>query len=99
MAAAIKFGVEKTADVSWESGFESITVIPAKGKSETIPGSKPNATPLHWKNFIHCARTREKPVSDVEFALKVQAALNMSMLAFLNRKVASFDPAARSIVL
>jgi predicted dehydrogenase len=86
-------------DVSWESGFESITVIPARGKSETIPGSKPNATSLHWKNFIHCARTREKPVSDVEFALKVQAALNMSMLAFLNRKVATFDPAARSIVL
>jgi predicted dehydrogenase len=86
-------------NVSWESGFDSITVIPAKGKPETVPGLRPEATSLHWKNFIHCVRTREKPVSDVEFALKVQAALNMSMLALLNRKVATFDPAGRLIVL
>jgi predicted dehydrogenase len=85
--------------VSWESGFESITVIPAKGKPEVVPGLRPEATSLHWKNFIQCVRTREKPVSDVEFALKVQAALNMSMLALLNRKVATFDPAGRRIVL
>jgi predicted dehydrogenase len=83
----------------WESGFDSITVIPAKGKSETVPGLKTEATSLHWKNFIHCVRTREKPVSDVEFALKVQAALNMSMLAFLNKKVAQFDCGQRKIIL
>jgi predicted dehydrogenase len=83
----------------WEGGFDSITVIPAKGKSEVVPGLKTEATSLHWKNFIRCVRTREKPVSDVEFALKVQAALNMSMLALLNRKVATYDPAARRILL
>jgi predicted dehydrogenase len=83
----------------WESGFSSITVIPAKGKPEVVAGQKVESTSLHWKNFIHCARTREKPVSDVEFALKVQAALNMAMLAFLNRKVARFDAAKRRILL
>jgi predicted dehydrogenase len=83
----------------WEGGFDSITIIPAKGTSETVPGLKTEATPLHWKNFIHCVRTREKPVSDVEFALKVQAALNMSMLALLNKKVAQFDCGARKIIL
>ena len=83
----------------WESGFDSVTLIPAKGDRQVIPGLKTEATPLHWKNFLHCVRTREKPVSDVEFALKVQAALNMSMLAFINRKVATFDASARKIVL
>jgi len=30
-----------------------------------VPGLKTDATPLHWKNFLACVRTREKPVSDV----------------------------------
>lgn len=83
----------------WESGFDSITVIPHQGERRLVPGLKTDATPLHWKNFIACVRTREKPVSDVEFGLKVQAALSMSMLAFLNRKVATFDAANRRIVI
>jgi predicted dehydrogenase len=83
----------------WEGGFDSITVIPAKGKSEIVPGLKTEATSLHWKNFLQCVRTREKPVSDVEFALKVQAALNMSMLALLNKKVTQFDAAQKQILL
>jgi predicted dehydrogenase len=83
----------------WESGFASITVSPAKGASRVVPGLKVEATPLHWKNFIHCVRTREKPVSDVEFALKVQAAMSMAMLGFLNKKVARFDPRKKEIEL
>jgi predicted dehydrogenase len=83
----------------WEGGFDSITLIPVKGKPEIIPGMKTEATSLHWKNLLQCVRTREKPVSDVEFALKVQAALNMSMLAFLNQKAARFDAEKRKILL
>jgi predicted dehydrogenase len=83
----------------WEGGFDSITRIPVKGASEVIPGLKTEATPLHWKNFIACVRSREKPVSDVEFALKVQAGLNMAMLAFLKKKVARFDPVKRRILI
>ena len=73
-------------------------MIPAKGKSDIVPGLKTEATSLHWKNFLQCVRTREKPVSDVEFALKVQAALNMSMLALLNKKVTQFNAAQRQIL-
>ena len=83
----------------WEGGFDSITVIPHKGERRIVPGLKTEATPLHWQNFLACVRTRQKPVSDVEFGLKVQAALSMSMLAFLNRKVATFDAAKREIQL
>ena len=83
----------------WEGGFDSITLIPPKGKPETIPGLRTEATPLHWKNFLQCVRTREKPVSDVEFALKVQAALNMSMLSLLNKKVSQFDAEQKQILV
>ncbi len=83
----------------WEGGFDSITVIPRQGERRIVPGLKIEATPRHWKNFLDCVRTREKPVSDVEFGLKVQAALNMAMLAFLKGKAARFDPAKQQIVI
>ncbi len=82
----------------WESGFGSITLIPHKGERQVIPGRKTEATSLHWKNFIHCVRTREKPVSDVEFALKVQAAMCMAMESYLKKKIATFDESACKIV-
>ena len=72
----------------WNVGFDSVTVIPRKGERQVFPAGKMDTTPPHWQNFIQCVRTREKPVSDVEFGLHVQAALNMAMLAFLKEKVA-----------
>jgi len=74
-------------------------VVPRKGERRVFPAQKLDATPLHWKNFIQCVRSRERPVSDVEFGLHVQAALNMAMLAFLNRKVARFDGEQRQIIV
>jgi predicted dehydrogenase len=75
----------------WNVGFDSITIIPRKGEERVYPAGKLDPTPLHWKNFIQCVRSREKPVSDVEFGLHVQAALNMALLSFLREKVAKFD--------
>jgi len=63
------------------------------------PGEKPNTTLLHWKNFLECVRTRAKPVSDVEFGFHVQVAMNMAMLAYLNKKVARFDTEKQEILL
>lgn len=83
----------------WNVGFDSVTVVPRKGEKQVFPAQKMDATPLHWKNFIQCVRTRQKPVSDVEFGLHVQAALNMAMLSFLHEKVAKFDNAQQEIVL
>jgi predicted dehydrogenase len=85
--------------VEWNVGFDSVTLVPRKGERKVFPAQKLDATPLHWKNFVRCIRSREKPVSDVEFGLHVQAALNMAMLAFLNRKVARFDCEKRQIIL
>jgi predicted dehydrogenase len=75
----------------WNVGIDSITVVPRKGGRKLYRMEKSDATAAHWRNFIQCVRTREKPVSDVEFGLHVQAALNMSMLSLLNDKVVKFD--------
>lgn len=84
---------------AFEGGFDSVTFIPRKGERTVIPGTKPNTTLLHWQNFLECVRSRAKPVSDVEFGLYVQAAMNMAMLSFLYKKVATFDPEKQDIVL
>ncbi len=83
----------------WNAGFDSVTVVPMKGEARVFPAGKLDPTPLHWQNLLQCVRTREKPVSDVEFGLHVQAALNMAMLSYLKNKVARFDPKKRQIVL
>jgi hypothetical protein len=64
-----------------------------------MPAGRLDATYAHWQNFLSCVRTREKPVSDVEFGLHVQTALNMGLLAFLNKKVAQFDSGMKEITL
>ncbi len=83
----------------WNIGFDSVTVLPVKGQARVFPAQKMDTTPLHWQNFIRCVRSREKPVSNVQFGLHVQAALNMAMLSLLKEKVAKFDPARQDIVL
>lgn len=83
----------------WNVGFDGITVIPFKGERQTFPAKKGDSTAAHWENFLSCVRTREKPVSDVEFGLHVQAALNMALLSLLKGKVAKFDLTRQEIVL
>ncbi len=83
----------------WEVGCDTVTVYRGKAAPDVIKGEKPNSTLAHWKNFLQCVRTREKPVSDVEFGYHVQAALCMGMLSFLNKKAAQFDSAKQDIVL
>ena len=70
----------------------------AKASGKVFPMQKSDATSAHWQNFLNCVRTREKPVSDVEFGLHVQAALNMAMLSLLKDKVVKFDFAKNEIV-
>ncbi len=83
----------------WNVGFDSVTVVPFQGEPKVYPTGKLDATPAHWQDFLRCVRTREKPASDVEFGYHVQVALNMAMLSFLQRKVATFDPVKQEIVL
>jgi len=83
----------------WEVGCDTVTIHRRGAQPEVIQGEKPNSTLAHWKNFLECVRTREKPVSDVEFGFHVQSALCMGMLSFLQKKVAQCDPVKQEIVL
>jgi len=83
----------------WNAGIDSVTIVPRQGERKVFPFQKGDTTAAHWQNFIKCVRTREKPVSDVEFGLHVQAALNMSMLSLLKDKVATFDFSKNEIVV
>jgi predicted dehydrogenase len=75
----------------WSSGVDSYTLVSAKGARQEIQGGRSDTTRAHWQNFLACVRSREKPVSDVAFGFHVQAALCMATLAFLKRRVATFD--------
>jgi predicted dehydrogenase len=83
----------------WNEGIDGVTIVPFKGERQVFPMQKGDATAAHWKNFLDCVRTRQKPVSDVEFGLHVQAALNMAMLSLLNDKVMKFDFAKNDLLL
>ena len=83
----------------WELGFDSVTVVPRKGQPTKIPGDKSDSVLAHWKNFLSCVRSRQQPVADVEFGYRVQVALNMALLGFLQTKVATFNRAQEEIVL
>jgi predicted dehydrogenase len=82
----------------WEVGCDTVTLHRKNSQPAVIQGEKPNSTLAHWKNFLQCVRTREKPVSDVEFGYQVQAALCMGMQSFLQKKVARFDSAKQDML-
>ncbi|SPE62780.1 putative Oxidoreductase domain protein [Verrucomicrobia bacterium] len=82
----------------WNVGIDSVTLVPRKGDRQVFPVQKGDVTVAHWQNFLKCVRSREKPVSDVEFGLHVQAALNMAMLSLLKDKVVKFEFTTNEIV-
>jgi len=88
-----------TLQTDWSSGVDSLTVHSRKGERKEIKGGRIDTTYAHWQNLLQCVRSREKPVSDVEFGFHVQAALNMAMLSYLKKKVATFDFQKEQILL
>ena len=92
-------GAISLQNVTWETGFESVTVHSPKGEPTVIPGERPNSTLAHWQNFLSCVKSREKPVSDVEFGYHVQTVLCMAMQGFLASKIARFGMEKEEILL
>lgn len=69
-------------------------------KKEFIPSpATQDPTRDHWVDFLKCVRTRGRPLADVEFGYKVQAALCAGVLAWKDRKVARYDVEKKDLVL
>jgi predicted dehydrogenase len=64
--------------------------IPWKGKGDTS---------RLWANFLECVKTRSQPYSPIDLAVRVQAPLNMGILAHRENTVARFDAEKSEILL
>lgn len=53
----------------------------------------------HLRDFFQCVRTNRRPQGDIDLAYYTQVALIMAMRSFVDRKIASFDPATEQIRL
>jgi predicted dehydrogenase len=80
---------------------KSVRIVPAaKGKEEIlVPWTTAGDTSRLWTNLLECVKTRNKPYSPIEIAVRVQAPLNMGILSHREGKVARFDRKKQEIVL
>jgi predicted dehydrogenase len=90
-------------------GTEGTFILPSAetvmARVEPQAGSKKTARALgtwdvvhdHMLNFLHCVRTRGKPVGDIDLAYHAQVLLRMAMRSFVERKVAYYDSLTNQI--
>ncbi len=80
---------------------KGIRIVPAeKGSRETvIPWKSAGDTGKLWANFLDCVKSRKRPYSPIDIAVRVQAPLNMGILAHREGKVARYDKSKQQIVL
>jgi len=84
-----------------EHDNQGVRIVPAaKGSKELfIPWKGAGDTSKLWANFLKCVKTRERPYSPIDIAVRVQAPLNMGILSHRENKVAHFDKQKQQIVL
>ena len=80
---------------------KGIRIVPVdKSKKEVvIPWSGAGDTARLWANFLDCVKSRQRPYSPIDIAVRVQAPLNMGILAHRQSKVARYDKATQQIRL
>jgi hypothetical protein len=78
-----------------------IRLVPVdKNKKEVVvPWHGAGDTGRLWANFLDCVKSRQRPFSPIDVAVRVQAPLIMGILSHRENKVARFDKAAQQIVL
>ena len=90
--------------ITWEElgkGKSGIRIVPfANGKEEIrIQWAGMGDTSKLWKNLLDCVKTREKPFSDIQTAVRVQAPLSMGVISHRESKVVLFDAETQSFTL
>lgn len=68
-------------------------VVPEKGSDleEVEVKSSNNSNMAHWKNFLECVRTREKPISDIEKCFRSTATCLLANVALRSRLRLDWD--------
>jgi predicted dehydrogenase len=91
-------GLIKFGDI--EHPGKGIRIVPVdKSKEVTIPWQGMGDTAKLWSNLLDCVKSRRKPYSPIELAVRVQAPLNMGVLSHRASKVAKFNKQTMSIEL
>ena len=82
-------------------GPKGIRIVPAaKGAAEiNIAWKDAGDTGRLWENFFDCVKTRQRPYSPIDIAVRVQAPLNMGIISQREGRVARIDPATGKILL
>lgn len=80
---------------------KGVRIVPAdkNAKEIQIAWKGMGNTATLWSNFLDCVKSRAKPYSPIDMAVRVQAPLNMGILSHRESKVAKFDKEKQQIVL
>ena len=78
---------------------KGVRIVPIGGEEQFIPWNGMGDTGKLWTNFIECVKTRKRPYSPIDVAVKVQAPLSMAILSHLENKVVKFDKESQRVVL
>jgi predicted dehydrogenase len=62
-----------------------------QGQRQEVARQRPGSLDEHWKDFLRCVHSREKPRSHEVYGYYVMAALHMGVRSYLEGKVFSFD--------
>ncbi len=81
----------------------NIVIRPQPGverKVREVPIKSGESVLKHWRNFLHCCKTRETPWSPIEdLGYHVQTALQMGILSLREKTLAQFNREKEEIVL
>lgn len=91
---------------SWEEGCKNVQFHPQshgkgagkKAQKIELKSTKLGSTAEHWRDFLQCVRSRQKPKSHMGFGYCVHTALAMAMQALLKQKVAKYDAKKEEVV-
>jgi predicted dehydrogenase len=67
-------------------------------QEELLPWTSMGVDRKLWEDFIRCVKTRQQPVSPVDFAVRVQLPLSMAIVSHRKSVVAKYDAASKTII-
>jgi predicted dehydrogenase len=91
-------GTEGTVKIAGEAA-SLVEPLPGIDRRRTALNHGVDVNLEHLRDFYRAVRTRERPQGDIELAYYTQVLLIMSMRAYTERKVATFDPTTEQIVM